>query len=65
MSDGGNGMDDERDFRVELMHLINCYSKENSSDTPEFILADYLLSCLESFDAATKRRTEWYGRCAT
>jgi hypothetical protein len=48
-------------FRKELEHLINCYSRENGSDTPDFILADYLCGCLEAFDRATNRRDRWYG----
>lgn len=44
----------------ELEHLINCMSLENGSDTPDFILAEYLHQCLEAFDAATRRREEWY-----
>ena len=34
-------------FRKELACLINRYSRENGSDTPDFILADYLDGCRE------------------
>lgn len=47
-------------FREKLSSLINCHSKENGSDTPDFILAEYLGDCLVAFDNATKRRNEWY-----
>lgn len=47
-------------FRQELSSLLNRYSKENGSNTPDFILADYLNACLESFDKATASRTHWY-----
>jgi hypothetical protein len=50
------------DFRGELRALINSYSKENQSDTPDFILAEFMDDCLRAFDAATVRREEWYGR---
>ncbi|HSW65257.1 MAG TPA: hypothetical protein VLH56_18395 [Dissulfurispiraceae bacterium] len=30
-------------FRAELETLINRYSKENGSNTPDFILADYMV----------------------
>ena len=46
----------------ELASVLNKYSMENTSDTPDFILAAYLLDCLQSFAKATKRREEWYGR---
>jgi hypothetical protein len=52
----------ETDFRKELENLINKYSKENGSDTPDFILARYLDNVLQNFDAAVKEREEWYGR---
>ena len=47
-------------FQKELEHLINCKSIEGGSDTPDFILADYLMDCLAAFDKAVSRRTEWY-----
>lgn len=43
-------------FRKELEHLINKYSIENGSNTPDFILADYLVECLQVFENAIKRR---------
>ena len=49
-------------FIEELEALINKYSKENDSDTPDFILAEYLNSCLVAFSKASNRREVWYGR---
>lgn len=51
-----------KNFRRELEYLINRYSKENGSDTPDFILADFLEGCLNLFDSAIKTREKWYGR---
>jgi hypothetical protein len=48
-------------FKKELEELINKYSKENGSDTPDFILAEYLYNCLLVFDVATIKRENWYG----
>jgi len=48
------------EFRKELETLINKNSKENGSDTPDFILAEYLDQCLSSFDIAVKSRNDWY-----
>lgn len=53
------------DFRKELEELINQHSMENGSDTPDFILAQYLTDCLETFDKATKAREAWYGRLSS
>ena len=47
-------------FRKELEILINKHSKENNSDTPDFILAEYLNDCLIAFDKATNARSKWY-----
>jgi len=43
-------------FRDELSALINKHSRENGSNTPDFILADYMHSCLEAFELAIKQR---------
>ena len=47
------------EFEKELERLINSHSLENESDTPDYILAKYLVRCLEAFNAATKHRTWW------
>ena len=48
------------DFREELKSAINRHSKENGSDTPDFILAEYLENCLKAFDEAMSKRTQYY-----
>ena len=48
-------------FETELESLINKYSKENESNTPDFILAGYMEYCLLAFTTATKLRDNWYG----
>jgi len=50
------------DFRKELETLINRHSLENGSNTPDFILANYLVACLKVFDATLVEREKWYGR---
>lgn len=49
-------------FRKELEGLLNRYSMENGSDTPDRILAEFLSSCLDAFDKAVLEREVWYGR---
>lgn len=49
------------DFKRKLRNLINCYNVENGSNTPDFILAEYLTNCLETFDKAVRKRDRWYG----
>lgn len=49
-------------FEKELEDLINTHSMENASNTPDFILAQYLKGCLETFNVAIQQRENWYGR---
>lgn len=49
------------DLQKEIEKLLNSYSAENASNTPDFILAEYLLGCLNVFNNAVSRRTDWYG----
>jgi hypothetical protein len=46
------------EFREELETLINKYSMEGRSDTPDFILANYLTACLVAYDNALIERQE-------
>ena len=48
-------------FRKDLETLINENSMENGSNTPDYILADFLNECLNVFDKAVKERSRWYG----
>lgn len=50
-----------KNFRRELQQLINKYSKENGSDTPDFILPEYLTECLKIFNKTISLRNTWYG----
>ena len=47
-------------FEKELTELINKYSLENGSNTPDYILAKYLNDCLTTFNKAIKKRDKWY-----
>lgn len=49
-------------FKNELRGLINKYSKESGSDTPDFILASYVVEQLEVFDSVMRARENYYGR---
>lgn len=50
------------DFRKELSQLLNKHSKENGSDTPDFVLAEFLHQSILAFDLAIDLRETWYGR---
>jgi hypothetical protein len=49
-----------REFERELISLINRYSKENGSNTPDYILAQYLSACLSVFSATMQKRDSWH-----
>jgi hypothetical protein len=49
-------------LREHIERGINRTSSEKGSNTPDFILAEYLVDCLAAFDKAVKQRAEWYGR---
>lgn len=50
------------ELRREIETAINHHCAENGSNTPDFILAEYLTNCLAAFDTATRQRERWNGR---
>jgi hypothetical protein len=51
----------ESKLRDGIMTILNQVSAENGSNTPDWILAEYLILCLKAFDDATVARDKWYG----
>lgn len=49
-------------FKQKLAALLNCHSADNRSNTPDFILAHYLIGCMNAFDVAVNAREDYYGR---
>ena len=49
-------------FEESLRALLNRANQEAVSGTPDFILAEYLNRCLDSFHLAVVCREKWYGR---
>ena len=49
-------------FQDALQNLINAHSMENGSDTPDFLLAEYLCDCLATYEVIIEKREKWYGR---
>jgi hypothetical protein len=45
-------------FNNELRSLINRYSKESGSNTPDYLLANYLIGCLDVFDSTVRLRDQ-------
>jgi hypothetical protein len=49
-------------FHKELISIINRNSLENDSDTPDWVIADYLIACLDAWNEGVQYREKWYGR---
>lgn len=47
-------------FEKEVGSLLNRLSMEQFSDTPDFILAEYLTNCLRTFADTTISRDDWW-----
>lgn len=47
-------------FEKKLEQLLNDYSMENGSNTPDFLLARFLMNCLNAYNAAVRKRDIWY-----
>lgn len=41
-------------FMAKLEIIINMLSLENGSDTPDYVLAEYLIDCLKAYDKAAQ-----------
>lgn len=54
------GVEIVSDFQKELSAVINKYSRENMSDTPDFLLGEYLERCLVAYSIAVTKRDQWY-----
>lgn len=52
-------------FTEQLRSIINRHSMENTSNTPDFILATYLCNCMDSFNAAVNQRSDRYRKDKT
>jgi len=46
----------------EFAKVINRNSVENWNNTPDFILAKYLIDCLKVFSDINRNREQWYGK---
>ena len=47
------------DFEKELKQLINKHSLENESDTPDVLLAEFIMKALQNFNHCVNMRDRW------
>jgi len=50
------------DLEHALASALNRDSAENASNTPDWILAQFLLGCLAAWNQGVQQRETWYGR---
>lgn len=60
--DQKNDVYEKPPFIKALAGVMNSYSRENRSNTPDFILANFVDKCLFAFEDANNRRERWYGK---
>lgn len=46
----------------EIRMVLNKHCRENASNTPDYILGQYLESCLVAAETMIQQRETWYGR---
>jgi hypothetical protein len=51
---------DRKQLVDDFAEVINKRSIENFSNTPDFILAEYLVRCLENWNQTTVQRNTWF-----
>lgn len=47
-------------IKREVAQALNRASRENVSNTPDFILACFMVACLDAFEQATNDRGQWF-----
>lgn len=54
-------MTDKKDqFKKEMSELLRKYSGIYTSETPSYILVEYIFNCLDNFDKMSKARDHWF-----
>lgn len=58
----GDEPPEPKTFTEALERLLNKFSMERDSNSPDFVLGNYLTGALAAFNAAVVEREQWYGR---
>ena len=48
------------DFEYDLSNLINHHNIDNDLNTPDFILANYIIDCLVAYNTTNKANKHWH-----
>ena len=49
------------DLEKKLADIINIACRENDSNTPDFLLAEFMMNCLGAFELTSNKREVWFG----
>jgi len=50
----------KKTFERELTVLMNQHGIDTETNTPDYILAEYLTACLTHYSEVTKKRDKWF-----
>jgi len=53
--------EEKMSLETKLKGLINEECRENESNTPDFLLAEFTMKCLDAFELISNKREAWYG----
>lgn len=49
------------DFEKDLSVVLNKHSMDAGANTPDYVLARYLIRCLDNFREVNDERENWFG----
>ena len=49
------------ELEKKLTALLNSESREDDSNTPDFILSELMVNCLDAFELVSNKREVWFG----
>jgi hypothetical protein len=55
------GSDGRRGLRDELTHILNQRSREGMSNTPDYLLAEFIIQCLVAYETTVRKRDDFHG----
>ncbi len=51
----------DQEFQTELTTLLNRHSIDNETNTPDYILAEFLVNQLRTWTTSLLNTVDWYG----
>ena len=55
----------DKNLKKDIEVLINKYNYDAMTDTPDFVLAEYLMNCLRNYLVTKYNTEEWFGKRIT